>query len=111
MDAPISINYEKQLQVAPLAYVQAKTLCKWKHPTRFICGTREEVSSPKVLTETIMLTAVIEAEEDCNVVATLDILNAFIQTKLNFKDDEGNRTIMKIHRQLVDIIACELDNK
>jgi hypothetical protein len=42
---------------------------------------REEVSSPTVSTESVSLTAVIEAREGRDV-ATCDIPNAFIQTRL-----------------------------
>ena len=70
--------------------------------------TREDTSSPTVSTEAVMLTAVIEAEEQRDI-ATCDIPNAFIQTELN-PDEEGNRTIMKIRGPLVDIL-CEMDPK
>jgi hypothetical protein len=68
---------------------------------------REEVSSPTVSTESTMLTSVIEAKEHWDV-ATCDIPNAFIQTKLDNTDKDGNRTVMKIRGILVDIL-CELD--
>ena len=68
---------------------------------------REETSSPTVSTESVLLTAVIEAEERRDV-ATLDVPNAFIQTAVEEKDKEGNRTIMKIRGVLVDIL-CEID--
>jgi hypothetical protein len=68
---------------------------------------REEVSSPTVSTESTLLTAVIEAEEQRDV-ATCDIPNAFIQTEVEDHDKDGNRTIMKIRGQLVDIL-CEID--
>ena len=70
---------------------------------------REDVSSPTVSTEATMLTSVIEAEEEQDV-AIMDIPNAFIQTNLDLKDEEGNRTIMKIRGQLVNIL-CEVDNE
>jgi len=69
--------------------------------------SREEVSSPTVSTESTMLTAVIEAEEERDV-ATCDIPNAFIQTEVQERDECGNRTIMKIRGVLVDIL-CEMD--
>jgi hypothetical protein len=68
---------------------------------------REDASSPTVSTEATLLTAVIEAQEGRDV-ATCDIPNAFIQTDLEEHDEQGNRTIMKIRGQLVDIL-CELD--
>jgi hypothetical protein len=68
----------------------------------------EEVSSPTVYTESTLLTAVIEAEERRDV-ATCNIPNAFIQTEIEEKDHEGNRTIMKIKGVMVDM-PCKLDN-
>jgi hypothetical protein len=53
-----------------------------------------------------MLTAVIEAEENREV-ATCDIPNAFIETEVEEKDGEGNRTILKIRGVLVDLL-CEI---
>jgi hypothetical protein len=67
---------------------------------------REEASSPTVSTESILLTAVIEAEEGRDV-ATMDIPNAFIQTEVSETDKHGNKTIMKIRGVLVDIL-CEM---
>ena len=69
--------------------------------------TREDVASPTVATESILLTAVIEAEEGRDV-ATVDIPNAFIQTEVQKKDKDDARTIMKIRGPLVEIL-CEMD--
>jgi hypothetical protein len=55
------------------------------------------------------LTAVIEAEEERDI-ATCDIPNAFIQMHMEEKDQDGNRTIMKIRGVLVDIL-CDIDPK
>jgi hypothetical protein len=68
---------------------------------------REEVTSPTVSTESTLLTAVIEAAEERDV-ASCDIPNAFVQTELDEKDKDGNRTIMKIRGVLVSIL-CNLD--
>lgn len=56
--------------------------------------TRENTSNPTVSTESVLLTALIEAKEGSHI-ATIDIPNAFIQTKLKPGED-GNRTIMII---------------
>jgi hypothetical protein len=69
--------------------------------------SREYVSSTTVSTEAILLTAVIEAEEGRDV-ATCNIPNAFIQTEVEERDNDGNHTIMKIRGLLVDIL-CEMD--
>jgi hypothetical protein len=70
---------------------------------------REDVSSPTVSTESVLLTAVIEAQESRDV-ATCDIPNAFIQTDVQTEDSDGNRTIMKIRGTLVGIL-CEMDHE
>jgi hypothetical protein len=64
---------------------------------------REEVTSLTVNTETMMLTAVIEAEEGRDV-ATCNIPNAFIQTEVEDVDQQGNRTVMKIRG--IWLISC-----
>ena len=69
----------------------------------------EDVSSPTVSTESTLLTAVIEAKEGRDV-ATCNIPNAFVQTEVEKVDEDGNRTIMKIRGELVNIL-CELDPK
>jgi hypothetical protein len=69
--------------------------------------SREDVSSPTVSTEATLLTAVIEAQEGREVI-TCDIPNAFVQTEHPARDADGNRTIMKIRGQVVDIL-CEID--
>ena len=71
--------------------------------------SREDVSSPTVSTESTLLTAVIEAKEGRDV-ATCDIPNAFVQTEVEKVDKDGNRTIMKVRGELVNIL-CELDPK
>ena len=55
--------------------------------------SREDVSSPTVSTESTLLTAVIDAEEERDV-ATADVPNAFVQTAL--EEVDGQRTVMKI---------------
>ncbi|KAG7364548.1 reverse transcriptase RNA-dependent DNA polymerase [Nitzschia inconspicua] len=68
---------------------------------------RDEVSSPTVSTESIILTGMIEAHEKRDV-GTCDIPNAFVQTHLDKHDKDGNRTIMKLEGPLVQIL-CEID--
>jgi len=67
---------------------------------------KEEATSPTVMTESILLTAVIDAREKRDVL-TADIPNAFVQTKVE-KQKEGERIIMKIRGVLVDMLV-ELD--
>jgi hypothetical protein len=68
---------------------------------------REDISSPTGNTESTLLTAVIEAEAERDE-ATWDVPNAFIQTQVKEKDQEENRTILKIRGILIDVL-CKMD--
>jgi hypothetical protein len=63
----------------------------------------DEAASPTVMTESVMLTATVEAKERRDV-ATFDIPNAFIQTHVDEKDNQGDRIIMKIRGAMVDML-------
>ena len=67
----------------------------------------EDTASPTVMTESVMLTAVIDAEEGRDV-ATFDIPNAFIQTHVDERDAQGDRIIMKIKGEMIDMLI-EID--
>ena len=67
----------------------------------------ENTASPTVYTESVLLSAVIDAEERRDV-AVSDVPNAFIQTKVNDRDEDGSRMVMKIRGVLVDIL-CNMD--
>ena len=67
----------------------------------------DEVMSLTISTEGTLLTAVIEAQEGCDI-ATCNTPNAFVQTHVEEKDKDGNQTIMKIRGVCVDI-RCEID--
>ena len=67
----------------------------------------DEVTSLTISTEETLLTAVIEAQEGQDV-ATCNIPNTFVQTHVEVKDKDGNRTIMKIWGVCVDIL-CEIN--
>ena len=69
----------------------------------------EEAASPTVMTDSILLTAGIEAKEKRDV-ATWDIPNAFIQTAVEELDKDGDRIVMKIRGAMVDMLL-ELDPK
>jgi hypothetical protein len=62
---------------------------------------KSEASSPTVATESVMLSCIIDAEENRDV-AIIDIPNAFIQTKI---DDEKDMAIIKIRGVLVDMVV------
>ncbi len=63
---------------------------------------KEESTSPTAMTESILLTAVIEAQEGRDVM-TLDIPNAFVQTDV--PEDLPEKIIMKIRGVLVDMLV------
>jgi hypothetical protein len=63
--------------------------------------TKEDVSSPNVSAEAVMLTCVIDAQENRDV-AVIDIPNAFDQTVV---EDEEHRMIVCIRGPLVDILV------
>jgi hypothetical protein len=61
---------------------------------------REEASSPTAASEAIIITGVIDAKQNRDVML-LDIPIAFVQTEISL---DGDRIIMKIRGQLVDIL-------
>jgi hypothetical protein len=62
--------------------------------------SKEEASSPTVATEAVLLSCIIDADEDRDV-AVIDIPNAFIQTRI---EDEKDMAIIKIRGILVDML-------
>ncbi len=65
--------------------------------------TKEDVSSPTVMAEAVMLTCVIDAQEERDVVV-VDIPNEFIQTVVSEEDAE-HRVVVQIRGPLVDILV------
>ncbi len=65
--------------------------------------TKEDVSSPTVTAEAVMLTSVIDAQEERDV-AVVDILNAFVQTVMSEEDAE-HHVVVCIRGPLVDILV------
>ena len=63
--------------------------------------SKEDVSSPTVATEAVLTSCIIDAEEE-NYVSVIDILNTFIQTRV---EDEKDMTFIKIRVVLVDILV------
>jgi hypothetical protein len=63
--------------------------------------SKEDASSPTVATESVLLSCIIDAEEERDV-TVIDIPNAFIQTRV---EDEKDMAIIKIHGVLVDILV------
>jgi hypothetical protein len=63
--------------------------------------SKEDASSPTVTTESVLLSCIIDAEEERDV-AVIDIPNAFIQTRV---EDEKDMAIIKLRGVLVDILV------
>jgi hypothetical protein len=61
---------------------------------------KEDASSPTVSTESVLLTCIVDAEEERDV-AVIDIPNAFIQTRVT---EEKDMAIIKLRGVLVDIL-------
>ncbi len=66
-------------------------------------NTKEDVSSPTVTAEAVMLTCIIDAQEDKDV-AVVDIPNAFVQTIMSEEDAEHRETVC-IRGPLVDVLV------
>ncbi len=64
---------------------------------------KEDVTSPTVTAEAVMLTCIIDAQEDMDV-AVVDIPNTFIQTVVNKEDAEHHVTVC-IRGPLVDVLV------
>ena len=65
--------------------------------------SREDAASPTVALESIMLTAIVDATEERDVM-TADVPNAFIQAQMPKLEEGQERVIMKITGVLVDLI-------
>ena len=85
-------------------HTKARTCANWSMQRGYI--SKEESIIPTAAIEAILITGVIEAKEDRDIM-TLDIPNAFLQTDI-LKSDSGERTIMKFRGILVDML-CEID--
>ena len=64
---------------------------------------QDEAASPTAMTESHLITAVIDAKQGRDVM-TADIPNAFVQTEIENKPNE-EQTIMKIRGQLVNMLT------
>jgi hypothetical protein len=67
------------------------------------CGTidKAQASSPTVSLESVLLTSVIDAQERRDV-ATIDIPNAFVQTKL---ENEEDKAVMRLRGKLAELMV------
>ncbi len=63
--------------------------------------SKENASSPTVATESVLLTSLVDAQENCDV-AIVDIPNAFIQTVMENNED---KVVMRIRGHMVDVLV------
>ena len=66
--------------------------------------SREKAASPTVSLESLFLTSVIDARENCDVM-TCNIPNAFIQAHMPRTNAGDERVIMKVTGMLVDLLV------
>ena len=62
---------------------------------------KEDATSPTVALESVLLMAMIDAAEGRDV-ATIDIPNAFVQTRL---DDDSNKVLMRLRSKLAELMV------
>jgi Reverse transcriptase (RNA-dependent DNA polymerase) len=79
--------------------IKARTCANGSSQRSYI--EKKEATSPTALTEAIMITAAIEADENRDIM-TVDIPNAFVQTEIENKDE---RVMMKIKGQLAEMLV------
>ena len=103
---------EKKRAIKSLIFVTKKKDGRLKSRTcangskQRIWSNREENASPTISTKGLLMTYVIDAKEERDVMLS-DILNAFVKTdNENYKD--GKQVVMKLYGALVDMLV-ELD--
>jgi hypothetical protein len=84
--------------------IKGRTVAGGKKQRDYI--SKEDASSPTVTTESVLLSCIINAEEERDV-AVIDIPNAFIQTRV---EGEKDMTIIKLRGVLVDILVVIAPN-
>jgi len=86
--------------------IKGRTCANGSNQRSFI--QRDEAASPTAITESILLTALIDANEHRDVM-TADIPNAFVQTKIDPKE-KTERITMRIRGVMVDMLL-EIDKE
>ena len=78
--------------------IKGRTVARVNKQRDFI--SKEDSSSPTVSTEAVLLSCIIDAEEERDV-AVIDIPNAFIQTRV---ENEKDMVYIRIRGVLVDLL-------
>jgi hypothetical protein len=102
------VNKEKRKQILK-SHVFVKKKRTGQIKARKVAGgnkqrdfiSKENASSPTVATESVLLTSLIDAQENCDV-AIVDIPNAFIQTVM---EDNEDKAVMRIRGHMVDVLV------
>jgi hypothetical protein len=84
--------------------IKGRTVARGNKQRDYI--SKEDASLPTVTTESVLLSCIIDAEEERDV-AVIDIANAFIQTRV---EDEKDMVIIKLRGVLVDILVAIASN-
>ena len=79
--------------------VKARTCANGSTQREYI--DREDAASPTAITDSILITSVIDTKQGRDVM-TVDVPNAFVQTEI---DQSGEKILMKIRGVLVDILV------
>jgi hypothetical protein len=79
--------------------IKGRTVARGNKQRDYI--SEEDASSPTVTTESVLLSCIINAEEERDV-TVIDIPNAFIQKRV---EDEKEMAIIELHGVLVDILV------
>jgi hypothetical protein len=79
--------------------IKGRTMARGNKQRDYI--SKEDASSPTVATESVLLSCIIDAEEERDV-TVIDIPNAFVQTRV---EDEKDMAIIKLRGVLVDILV------
>jgi hypothetical protein len=84
--------------------IKGRTVARGNKQRDYI--SKEDASSPTVTTESVLLSCIIDAEEERDV-TVINIPNAFIQTRV---EDEKDMAIIKLRGVLVDILVAIAPN-
>ncbi len=102
------VNKEKQKQILKshvfvkkkrMGQIKARKVAGGNKQRDFI--SKENASSPTVATESVLLTSLVDVQENCDI-AIVDIPNAFIQTVV---EDDEDKVIMRIRGHMVGVLV------
>jgi hypothetical protein len=95
MESLIFLTENKDGKIKTKTCANGSTQCEYTE--------HNEAASHMAMTESHLITAVMDAKQGCNIM-TADIPNAFVQTGIK-KKPSGNRIVIKIRGQLVNMLV------